>query len=168
MKYLNVSMITTVYNEEDNIKRFIDSILNMSALPKDFVIVDGGSSDNTYKILKEYDKKYDWIRVYQKKCNIAEGRNIAISKAKYDIIAVTDAGCVLDKNWLLEITNPLVKDKYDIVVGNYINFKKTKNISFLKKVKGFFYVSFLLFWKRIVYILQFLMYLRVRGTFYGY
>ena len=95
------SFIATVFNEEKNIESFLDSLLNQTEKPNEIVIVDGGSKDKTYEILKEYSKKNKLIKVYQEKgSNIARGRNIAISKAKEDIILVSDAGCILDKDWI--------------------------------------------------------------------
>jgi len=116
-----VSLITTVLNEADNIKEFVDSILNQTVLPREFIIVDGGSTDGTYEILEEYAKKYKWIKIYQVKgASIGEGRNIAIEKAKGKIIAVTDAGCIVDKKWLEEITKPFLRNRnIDVVVGIY-------------------------------------------------
>lgn len=116
-----VSLITTVLNEADNIKEFMDSILNQTVLPREFIIVDGGSTDGTYEVLEKYAKKYKWIKIYQAKgASIGKGRNIAIEKAKGKIIAVTDAGCIVDKKWLEEITKPFFKKKnIDVVVGIY-------------------------------------------------
>jgi len=116
-----VSLISTVLNEEDNIKEFIESILKQTKIPDEFIIVDGGSTDRTYKILRDYSEKYGWIKVYQVKgASIGKGRNFAIEKAKNEIIAVTDAGCLIDEKWLEEITKPLIEGRAEVVVGNYL------------------------------------------------
>jgi glycosyltransferase involved in cell wall biosynthesis len=108
---MKVSLITTVKNEEKNIEVFIKSIINQTKKPDEFIIVDGGSSDNTYKILKKYSKKYNWIRVYQLNgANISQGRNYAIQKAKNEIIVVVDAGTKYKKNWLENLTKHFVAD----------------------------------------------------------
>jgi len=117
-----VSLITTVLNEADNIKEFMDSILNQTVLPREFIIVDGGSTDGTYEILEEYAKKYKWIKIYQAKgASIGKGRNIAIEKAKGKIIAVTDAGCIVDKKWLENLYKTFRKynGKYEVISGIY-------------------------------------------------
>ncbi|MBA7669592.1 hypothetical protein ES703_77723 [subsurface metagenome] len=98
---MKISLISTVLNEEKNIDFFIKSIINQSKKPDGFIIVDGGSTDKTYDILKKFSKKYKWIKVFQKKgANISRGRNIAIEKAKNDIIVTADAGTRFRKTWL--------------------------------------------------------------------
>jgi len=121
MKNMKISLITTVLNEENTIEKFLKSVISQTKKPNEFIIVDGGSTDKTYKILKKYARKYKWIKVYQVKgASIGKGRNYAIEKAKNEIIACTDAGCILDKNWLKEITKPFIKNKnVDVVVGIY-------------------------------------------------
>jgi glycosyltransferase involved in cell wall biosynthesis len=118
---MKVSLITTVLNEEKTIEDFLNSIINQVKKPNEFIIVDGGSVDKTYEIIKKYSKKYRWIKVFQVRgATIGKGRNYAIEKAKNEVIAVTDAGCIVDKNWLKEITKPFSKNKnVDVVVGIY-------------------------------------------------
>ena len=58
MNMLLVSSICTVLNEEETIRDYLDSILNQTLLPDEIVIVDGGSKDKTFRILKEYENKY--------------------------------------------------------------------------------------------------------------
>ncbi|MFH8039115.1 MAG: glycosyltransferase [Candidatus Aenigmatarchaeota archaeon] len=117
---MKVSLITTVKNEEENIEDFLISVINQTKKPAEFIIVDGGSKDNTIKILKNYTKKYKWIKFFVfKNATIGNGRNIAIKKAKNEIIAVTDCGCILHKNWLKNITKPFQNKKVDVVVGIY-------------------------------------------------
>jgi len=132
------SFIATVFNEEKNIKSFIDSLLDQTKKPNEIIIVDGGSDDKTYGILKEYSKRNKLVKVYQEKgANIARGRNIAISKAKGEIILVSDAGCILDKDWVKDTLNYFPKE--DIVAGSYKgivknNFEYFQNLLVIKKV----------------------------------
>jgi len=113
---MKISFISTILNEEKNIEKFINSILNQTKKPDEIIIVDGGSEDKTYEILKKYSKKYKLVKVFQEKgVNIARGRNIAISKAKGETILTSDAGCVIDKNWVKD-TLKYFPD-YDFVAG---------------------------------------------------
>lgn len=135
---MKVSLISTVLNEEKNIRIFLDSIIKQTRKPDEVIIVDGGSKDKTYEILKEYSKKYKWVKVYQEKgVNIAKGRNIAISKAKGKIMFVSDAGCMIDKNWIKDTLQYFPKE--DIVAGSYKaitrnNFEFFQSLTVIKKV----------------------------------
>jgi len=115
-----VSLIATVYNEADTIDEFLESVVTQSTLPSEFVIVDAGSTDQTVNILRRYSAKYSWIKVYViPGADIGRGRNEAIRKSRGSVIAVTDAGCVLDSRWLEYITKPILAGDADVVVGAY-------------------------------------------------
>ena len=88
---MGISLITTVKNEEHSISAFLSSICRQTRLPDEVVIVDGGSTDATVALIREW--KGLNIRCVEHQSNIAAGRNIAIRLAAYDTIAVTDAGC---------------------------------------------------------------------------
>jgi cellulose synthase/poly-beta-1,6-N-acetylglucosamine synthase-like glycosyltransferase len=51
--------------------------------------------------------------------NISTGRNRAIEAAQGEIIAVTDAGVVLEADWLAQITQPLLDDPALQVVSGF-------------------------------------------------
>lgn len=112
------SLILTTKNEEDNIAPLLESIANQTYRPSQVVIVDALSKDKTTKIINSYKNELP-IKLISKKCNRSEGRNLAIEKSNGEIIAVTDAGCILDKNWLRRITTPFNEHKIDIVSGYY-------------------------------------------------
>ncbi|HVZ67711.1 MAG TPA: glycosyltransferase family 39 protein, partial [Patescibacteria group bacterium] len=71
------------------------------------------------------------IKLLTKKGNRSIGRNFAIKNTKANIIAITDAGCILDKNWFKNITSPLKKIKVDVVAGYY---KAKSNSTFQKSL----------------------------------
>ena len=50
---MKISFISTVYNEEKTIIKFINSLLTQSKLPNEIIIVDGGSTDKTTMIIKK-------------------------------------------------------------------------------------------------------------------
>ena len=54
------------------------------------VIVDNYSSDGTYEILKEYQKKYPNITVIQKKCTRGKGRAVAFNNTKGKYVLTVD------------------------------------------------------------------------------
>jgi glycosyltransferase involved in cell wall biosynthesis len=105
---LKVGLISTVYNEEANIRRWIAALRNQTSRPDEFVIVDGGSKDRTVELLNNGFNGSDFPkpRVVVQRCNIAAGRNIAIRNTTADIIVSLDGGSEPDPRWLEEITKP--------------------------------------------------------------
>jgi glycosyltransferase involved in cell wall biosynthesis len=122
---MKTSFITTVFNEEKNVGSILESIVEQTKLPDEVVIVDGGSTDGTVNKVREFIKstkrkgtKVDF-RLFEKRGNRSVGRNDAISKAKGDIILISDAGCFLDRKWVEEIVKPFNKASVDVVAGYY-------------------------------------------------
>lgn len=116
---IKLSVIATVKNESGTITSFIESLLNQSLKPDEVIIVDGNSTDGTNEILRDFEIQKK-IRLLTRDCNIAEGRNFAIERATNNYIAVTDAGCLVDENWLKEIASAFDgSDKPDVVAGNF-------------------------------------------------
>jgi glycosyltransferase involved in cell wall biosynthesis len=116
-----VSLIITTMNEEQNIGLFFEGVRNGSVLPAEIVVCDGGSRDSTLDILESMHIEGCVLRVISETAaNIARGRNVALAHATCDIVAVTDAGCIIDAKWLEKITTPLLTDAaVDAVAGGY-------------------------------------------------
>jgi len=59
-KYL---LISPCRNEEEYMRKTLDSVVRQSVLPAKWIIIDDGSTDNTPKILNEYANKFSWIEI---------------------------------------------------------------------------------------------------------
>jgi cellulose synthase/poly-beta-1,6-N-acetylglucosamine synthase-like glycosyltransferase len=119
MSGVKISLVTTCLNEISNIEKFLNSVISQSKLPDELIIVDGGSSDGTIDSITKFKKWYKWIKlIVSKGVSRGKGRNLAIEKSKNEMIAVADAGCILNKNWLKNLITPFKKG-YDVVVGYY-------------------------------------------------
>ena len=108
---IKISLIITVLNEAKTIQDLLMSVAGQLRPPDEVVIVDAGSNDDTVKLIKMCVVQHPKlkIRFFVKPGNRSLGRNLAIKKAKYDWIAMTDAGCVLDDNWLAKLIKPIQK-----------------------------------------------------------
>jgi glycosyltransferase involved in cell wall biosynthesis len=132
---LPVSLVITVYNEGKSIDKLLTSILDQTSRPKEFIIVDGGSNDSTPDRIQAFAAEHGgWINlIVDPICNsrhssspIAQGRNVGIAAANEELIAVTDAGCVLSPTWLDRIVQPLLQELVDCVGGFYEIQARTK------------------------------------------
>jgi glycosyltransferase involved in cell wall biosynthesis len=60
--YADVSVLSANYNNGRYLRLFFDSILSSTLIPKEIVIVDDGSSDDSRAIIHEYASRYESIR----------------------------------------------------------------------------------------------------------
>ena len=102
----HVSVICTVLNEGESIRRLMDSLVSQTCPPDEVIIVDGGSCDNTVGVIQEYAKRLPLRVVVVPGANISRGRNAAIEAATGDVIASTDAGVWLERSWLASLLAP--------------------------------------------------------------
>lgn len=114
---MEVSVIATIRNEGEYLHRLLDSLLRQSRTPDEVVICDGGSTDNTLEVLKQYEATLPLEIISAPGSNISQGRNRAIAAAKGSIIAVTDAGVLLTPDWLQELVRPLEESGASMVGG---------------------------------------------------
>lgn len=119
---MNVSVIVTVKNEEKSIRALIDSLLAQTRRPDEIVIVDGGSTDGTAKIIREYiDCGMPIVLLIEPGANISRGRNLAIAQASGEIIASTDAGVRLSSSWLAELIKPFEAELADATANERLD-----------------------------------------------
>ena len=99
-----ISVAVVVRNGGTTIGKTLGSLLEGSLLPDEILIVDGLSHDNTLDIVREFQRKYKIIRIVDNpRRDIASGRNIALRESGGEILAYTDADCIVDKDWVLNI-----------------------------------------------------------------
>lgn len=113
-----ISLIIPVKNEAQTIRCLLDSIKSQTLQPSEIILVDGGSADHTLDVVKGENIR-NCIIVSSPGANIAKSRNIGIQNAKNSLIACTDAGAILDKDWLANIAKPFNNPDIDVVGGFY-------------------------------------------------
>lgn len=91
-KAKTISVVMCTYNGERFIREQLDSILRQTHPADEIIIQDDCSTDNTYNILCDYQKRYPFIHIYRNKENKGVNSNFfsAISKATSDYIAISD------------------------------------------------------------------------------
>lgn len=126
IKDVSVSVVIPSYKSMATLEHCLVSLLNQSIEePYEVILVD--SSDSiTQKIIENKFKRVKLIKL-EKKTGPAQARNIGIRQSKGSIIALIDADCVAEKNWLEMIFKTHKKEPYLIIGGPIENYKR-KNI----------------------------------------
>ena len=139
-----VSIIVPAKDEEDNIENCLNALIN-SNYPKEsyeIICVNDRSVDNTSSIISEFSRKHKNINIVQK--NITNPNNLrnlqgkpgaihaGISIAKGELFLLTDADCIVEKNWIMTIVSNFLNDDQSInrnigMVCSYTNIQG-KNI----------------------------------------
>jgi glycosyltransferase involved in cell wall biosynthesis len=110
---VKVTLISTVKDVAAHIEEFLGSVEVQTRAPDEVIIVDGGSTDGTPELLR---RSGNVTVIEERGANISRGRNLAIAAATHDVIAVTDADCVLDAAWLERILEP-IESGADVSMG---------------------------------------------------
>ena len=112
MKY---SIITVNYNNKDGLRATIESVVSQTFRDFEFIVIDGGSTDGSVDVLKEYDDKITyWVSEPDK--GIYNGMNKGIAKATGDYLNFMNSGdCFYDDNVLQRVTD--YNSQADFIVG---------------------------------------------------
>lgn len=111
-----ISIITVCLNNKDGLERTIKSVLSQTLSKKEFIIIDGASTDGTEELLKEYQTGINVI-LSEKDNGIYDAMNKGVKLAKGEWIICMNAGDVFsNENVLYDIfckaINPEIKAIY--------------------------------------------------------
>ena len=88
-----VSIIIPVYNVERYLRTCLDSVVNQTLQGIEIIAVNDGSTDNSLKILEEYQSRYsDRMRVISTENHgVSHARNLGLSMASGEYIQFVDS-----------------------------------------------------------------------------
>lgn len=129
---MKVSIVIPMYNEEENVLKTLEIVENNLKNFNDFeiIVVDDGSSDQTYPLAQELQSNTSNIHVLKHPVNMGMGRALrtGFEKADGDIIVTIDADLSYDPSYIPKLIDE-VNDSTDIVIGSqYMDGGKTVNI----------------------------------------
>jgi len=115
-----VSIIVPVYNAEATIDQCMISLLelNYPVAQREIIVVDNMSTDGTKRILQHYSSQITILQ--EAKRGPAAARNRGASRAQGEIVAFTDADCIVERNWLEKIVQPLKNHDIGFVGGRIL------------------------------------------------
>ena len=148
---MKVCIIIPVFNEQDFIKKSVESLIDQTIKPAEVIYVNDSSTDNSRNIIKNLTGKYEWIRVIDHKSvqehvpgsKVIEAFNFGLKnlETQFDIICKFDGDIILPKNYIEKIIGIFhEKEKVGIAGGNLYILKNRKwiyeNIAAKTHVRG--------------------------------
>lgn len=117
-----VTIVTPSFNQGCFLKRTIESVLQQTYPHIEYLVMDGGSSDESVDILKEYGEQFSWVS--EKDRGQTDAINKGFARAHGEILAYLNSDDVLEPEAVEKVVNFLLDHpEVDLVYGeaNYID-----------------------------------------------
>ena len=125
---MKISIITVCLNSEKTILHSLNSVISQNYKNIEHILVDGGSNDETIKIIKNYKFKNKKL-ILTKRESLYSSLNIGIKKSTGDIISILHSDDIYNSNnTLSKVVKFIKRSKEKIFFGNVVYFNK-KNFS---------------------------------------
>lgn len=128
MKAPLVSILIPLYNAEQFVITTLESCINQTYKNIEIIVVDDGSTDNSYATTIEYSKHHPQVKVYkQPNLGACRARNLAYEKSQGAYIMYLDADDLITRNKVsaqVKIMNKL-NDPYIVTTCAYEEFENT-------------------------------------------
>lgn len=138
---MKLSIVIPAYNEEKLIGKCIESILNQSIDRKEYevLLIDNNSTDNTSEIVSKMGVK---PISYTEKKGAIWAKQFGAKRAKGEIIVVSDADAIFEKNWLENILKVFENKKLMLVGGTVLPTGNSKIVMGIFKLSEYFSLVF--------------------------
>lgn len=121
MDAVDVSIIIPVYNAAKYLAQCLDSVIDQTIKSKEIIVINDGSTDNSYEILKAYKKKFPkLIVINHKNSGASESRNAGLKMAKGEYVGFVDSDDFIKLTMFEKMYKVAVRDNSNIVICNYI------------------------------------------------
>ena len=113
-----ISVVIATFNRESFISKCVESVMCQTRQPDEIIVVDDGSVDNTWKILKKIgftndgNKKTPYRYIYQDNKGVSSARNIGIKTSRFEYVALLDSDDIWKKDKLEKQLLGIKNEKY--------------------------------------------------------
>ena len=114
-----LTIITVVLNGEKYIEQTIDSVFNQRYKNIEYIIIDGGSTDNTLNIIEKYSNKLDYWQS-EKDQGLYFAMNKGISLAKGELIGILNADDYYSEDATTYVIDAYIKTQADVLHGDIL------------------------------------------------
>lgn len=116
---VKVSIIIPMYNVEKYILQCVSSILNSTFQDMEIIIVNDGSTDCSFQIIKDYIDSNKVILIHEEHKGLSAARNIGLRNARGDYIMFVDSDDYIEPNFIESLYNEVIKYNLDIAISGF-------------------------------------------------
>jgi glycosyltransferase involved in cell wall biosynthesis len=145
-----LSLIIPCYNEEVFIETVLERICNISLrnkIEKEIIIIDDGSTDNSFKVITDFAEKHPSfkLRVLRHEKNLGKGACIrtAIAESSGDIILIQDADFEYNPADYDKLLDPIIEGHADVVFGSRFRGSEAHRVLFFIHSAGNKFLTFI-------------------------
>lgn len=127
---MKISIITITYNSAATIEQTINSVLNQDYKDIEYIIVDGGSTDNTLQVIEKYKTRISKF-ISEKDNGLYDALNKGLAIATGDIIGILHSDdFYIDNSILGKYASTFIKNNSDAVYSDlfYVNKDDTNKV----------------------------------------
>ena len=116
-----ISILSPAYNVSLYLPQYFESLFAQTYYNLQMVLIDDGSSDNTWEVMQKYAKKDSRIEVYhQENSGVAVARNELLKHVKGDYFLFIDSDDWIEPNMVEFLFNHSGNGTADIVMCKYL------------------------------------------------
>ena len=124
-----ISIIIPVYNSEKYIEECVKSVCAQTFSDLEIILIDDGSTDNSFKICENFAKNDMRIKLIHKENNgVSAARNTGIEAATGKHFGFVDSDDVIDSKMFERMLAAIEKNDADIAFCGYLSIKKSENL----------------------------------------
>lgn len=119
---MDLSIIISLLNEEESLPELLDwikKVMDKHQFSHEIILIDDGSTDNSWKIIEEYAKKYSNIKGIKFRRNYGKSAALysGFDTAQGNVIITMDADLQDSPEEIPELYRMITEDGYDLVSG---------------------------------------------------
>jgi glycosyltransferase involved in cell wall biosynthesis len=117
---MKISIITVVYNNEATISSAIESVLAQTYQDREYIIIDGGSTDGTLERIKAYGDRIDLV-ISEPDGGVYDAMNKGLAKATGDVICILNSDDLYPHEEVIErVVNAFHNSACDAIYGDLV------------------------------------------------
>ena len=128
--FYELSIIVPAYNVEQYIEKCVESILNQKTKYKfELIIVNDGSTDNTYSIIQQYKNRKNVVIINQENGGHSSARNSALKHINGKYLMFVDSDDYILPGAIDALLDKAIQNNADMVEGSAFSFYDNGKIS---------------------------------------